>query len=132
MAEETRHRISDSPIKGGTEFQTPPGYKGQKGHGHATSFSTTRKAVHKGRSISVRTTYRIDIDGEPLTMHTTVLDDGTVHCHGLPNYSFASAVDLARAIVDAAPLAHVAYDALGGDGQDGDHGDGHGGHGGHH
>lgn len=92
----------------------PDGYKMPESHGHKTSFSSTRKAIYRGREIRVRTTYRIEIDGEPLTMHTYVLDDGTVHCHGLPNYSFPSALDLVRALIDAVPLAHVARDELGG------------------
>jgi hypothetical protein len=97
-------------------LELPDGYRMPDSHGRKTSFSSTRKAVYRGRDIRVRTTYRIEIDGKPLTMHTYVLDDGTVHCHGLPNYSFPSALDLVRALIDAMPLAHVARDELGGHG----------------
>ena len=55
----------------------------------------------------------MEIEGEPLTLHTVVLDDGTVHCHGLPNYSFRSAIDLAKALIDATPLAQVSVDEIG-------------------
>lgn len=113
------------------EIQFPDGYKPSKHKGHSTSFSTTRSAVHRGQKIRVRTTYSIEIDDQPLSVHTMVMDDGTVHCHGLPNYSFPSAIDLARAIIDAAPLAKIEVDELG------ETGGGHGeseenNHGGHH
>ncbi|AXS39098.1 hypothetical protein [Breoghania sp. L-A4] len=102
----------DTPIAGGNKLQLPDGYKGHTRHGAQTSFTSTRKAVHRGREILVRTSYRIDIDGEPLTIHTSVANDGSVRCHGLPNYSFASAVDLARAIIDASLLAFEPQDEL--------------------
>ena len=116
-----------------SQFHLPTGYSpGDGHHGHQKSFTSTRTATHRGKKIKVRTTYRIEIDDEPLTLHTMVMDDGTVHCHGLPNYSFPSAIDLARSIIDASRLAPMTHDELGGD-----H-DGHGqddddhGHGGHH
>ena len=112
------------------DFVPPDGYKPGKGHdGHQKSFTSTRTALHLGRKIKVKTTYRIEIDGEPLTMHTEVLDDGTVHCHGLPNYSFASAVDLAKAVVNASRYVIPPRNELGG-GRHGDHQGSHGG--GHH
>lgn len=105
-------------------FQPPTGYKPGSGHhGHQKSFTSTREAHHRGHKIKIKTTYRIEIDGEPLTLHTMVMDDGSVHCHGLPNYSFPSAIDMAKSIIDAARLAHYDRDDLGGGG---DHG--HGGH----
>ena len=64
------------------------------------SFSSTRKALHRDRQISIRTTYRIEIDGKAVTLPVMVMPDGTVRCHGLPNYSFTSAVDLARKLID--------------------------------
>ena len=104
-------------------FQPPSGYKPGSGHRESQkSFTSTRVAHHRGHTIKVKTTYRIEIDDEPVTVHTVVLDDGTVHCHGLPNYSFSSAVDMAKAIVDAARLVHYQHDDLGG----GDQNDGHG------
>lgn len=91
----------------------PDGYKAS-GHQHGSqeSFTSTRTAVYRDHRIKIRTTYRIEIDGKPLRMHTEVLDDGTVHCHGLPNYSFPSAMDLARSIVDASKLSVVDRDEL--------------------
>ena len=95
-------------------FRPPTGYKSaSRHHRHQTSFTSTRTARHRAHSIKVKTTYRVEVDGEPLTLHTVVLDDGTVHCHGLPNYSFRSAIDLAKALIDATPLAQVSVDEIG-------------------
>lgn len=109
------------------DFQAPTGYKPGSGHhGHQKSFTSTRTAHHRGKKIKIKTTYRIEIDDEPLTLHTMVMDDGSVHCHGLPNYSFPSAIDMAKSIVDATRLAHYDHDDLGGGDHDGDHGGGSG------
>lgn len=113
-------------------FTPPTGYKAGSGHhGHKTSFTSTRSARYQGRKIKIKTTYRIEIDGEPLTLHTVVTDDGKVHYHGLPNYAFSSALDMAKAIIDAARHIPTIDDELGGVHHHGlgDHdGDGHGGH----
>ncbi|MEX0276793.1 MAG: hypothetical protein AB3N19_04680 [Ruegeria sp.] len=120
------------------ELELPAGAMSGAGHhGHQKSFTSTRTAVHRGKKIKIKTTYRIEIDGQPLTLHTMVMDDGTVHCHGLPNYSFPSAIDLARSIIDASRLAPVVSDELGsGDHDHGDHDHGNHGNtddqGGHH
>ena len=71
---------------------------------HMDHFTTSRKAAYRGKSIEVRTEYTILIDGSPLMTHVSVNDDGSVHCHGLPQYSFASTLDMARAIIDASDV----------------------------
>lgn len=114
-------------MKGEHPYEPPQPYARRK-HGPAkASFTSTRNAVHRDRRIQVRTTYRIEIDGAPVRVHTSVADDGSVHCHGLPTYSFASAVDLARALIDASLLRGDVGDDLGGsgDGGGGNHGGGH-------
>jgi hypothetical protein len=85
-------------------LQLPKGYKIPKQHAHQDVFTTIREATHRGKAIRVETTYKILIDGKPVTSHTHVLDDGSVHSHALPNYSFRSAVDLARKIVDTSNI----------------------------
>jgi hypothetical protein len=82
------------------KLQLPDGYAMPQGHPHHDSFTSIRQATYRGKAIRVETTYKITIDGEPVTVHTQVLDDGTVHSHAFPNYSFRSALDLARKIVD--------------------------------
>ncbi len=64
---------------------------------------SVREATYRGHRIVVRTSYRIEVDGVPLTGHLAVTNDGRVHYHGLPNYSFASAIDLVKQAIDAFP-----------------------------
>ena len=61
---------------------------------------TTRVSTYRGKTIEIRTSYQILIDDKPIRAHVDVLDDGSVRCHGLPNYSFGSAVDLAHQLID--------------------------------
>lgn len=106
MAEGQHHKKESyehliAAIKSG-ELHLPEGYRTPEHHGHPDSFTTVREATYRGKAIRVETTYRITIDNETIKMHTMALADGTVHCHAFPNYSFASALDLARKIVDFA------------------------------
>ena len=95
-------------------FQLPDGYEPASEHrSHQKSFISTRTALHRGHKIKIETTYRIEIDGEPLGLHTMVIDDGSVHCHGLPNYAFSSAIDLVKSIIDSATLASIDADEIG-------------------
>ena len=93
------------PFKEGT-IKLPKGCVFPEHKDHPETTTTTRTAIHRGKKIEVETTYRILIDGEPLRAHVSVLEDGRVHYHGLPNYSFTSALDLARKTIDvfSAPL----------------------------
>ena len=63
--------------------------------------SSLREAMHRGRHIVVETHYEITVDGEALLAHLGVSEDGSVHYHGLPNYAFASMMDLVRKVIDA-------------------------------
>lgn len=87
---------------------------------------SVRSAEHNGHRIEIETTYRVRIDGQEFPDPIHVQDDGTVHYHGLPQYSSASAVDLLKVIVD-----NMADDAdvppLIGRGDGGGHGHDHGG-----
>lgn len=107
--------LAEQIIGGAAVF--PNGYAGSKRHQHDTSFTTTRNTVYRDKKISVRTTYQITIDEKPLTIHTMVFDDGTVHCHGLPNHAFSSALDMTRAIIDASFRIGKPSDEIGGSGQ---------------
>lgn len=81
------------------EVQPPDGYVPAH-HGHGDSATSIRRATHCGREIEIHTTYKILVDGEPVREHIVALEDGTIHYHGLPNYSFPSAVEMARRIVE--------------------------------
>ncbi len=80
----------------------PKGLKWPPKHSHSKASTSTRNICYRGKEISVKTTYEILIDKKPLKMHIEVMDDGAIHCHGLPNYSFPSAIDMAKAIIDNA------------------------------
>lgn len=64
---------------------------------------TVRKDEYKGHKIEIRTTYEIMIDGKPFSGHMEVSNDGAVHYHPLPNYSWPSAVDFVRQVIDSFP-----------------------------
>lgn len=74
----------------------------RSGHHHGP-IETVRTDTYRGHKIVVRTTYEIEVDGRPLRGHLGVGNDGTVHYHPLPNYSFESAVDLVRQVIDSFP-----------------------------
>ena len=92
----------ESDIFSGT-LRLPDGYT-IPSHGHADHFTSVRTVTHLGKEIRVETTYRISIDGVPVTSHVAVADDGSVHSHGLPNYSFSSALDLGKRLVSDVEL----------------------------
>ena len=67
---------------------------------HAKGVTSKRSTEHRGRKIEVHTTYKFYVDGKPLKMHAGVMDDGKVHCHNLPQYSFTSALKMLKRVVD--------------------------------
>src|SRR5215210_5865488 len=74
---------------------------GHGAHEHVDPTSTTvREVRHKGHRIRIETTYRITVDGQPVTGHVEVNNLGRVHYHSIPNQEFASAVDMVKRIVD--------------------------------
>ena len=88
----------NTPIKN-EGFELPKGYKpshmGDKHH----SMSSVREVMYKGREIKIETTYKITIDGKPLMSHVGVLNNGRVHSHDFPQYSFNSAVGMVKKII---------------------------------
>lgn len=83
-----------------TKLELPDGYTVPHKQSASDTFSTVRETYYQGKYIRVETTHRIIIDNKPVTSHTGVLNDGSVYCHGFPNHSFPSALDLARMLVD--------------------------------
>jgi hypothetical protein len=74
-------------------------------HGDQTHEMTdsVRKVEHKSHRIVIRTHYAIDIDGSPFVTPVMVDNSGRVSCHALPNYSFLSAIDLVKQLIDTFP-----------------------------
>lgn len=64
---------------------------------------TIREDDYKGHHIVIRTRYDITVDGQAVTGHMMLTNSGQVQYHGLPNYSFDSAVGLVRALIDNFP-----------------------------
>jgi hypothetical protein len=67
------------------------------------AMESVRRAEHKGHSIVVRTRYQIEVDRKSVASPIMVDDHGRVACHALPNYSFLSALDLVRQLIDTFP-----------------------------
>ena len=70
-------------------------------HGHDTT--SVREVGYRGRLIRIETTYQITVDGEPVTGHVMVSNDGSVHYHAIPNQQFPSAVDMVKRVIDLTP-----------------------------
>ena len=64
---------------------------------------SVREADYRGHHITVRTTYHMEVDGKPLGGHLAVTNEGQVQYHGLPNYSFDSAIGLIQKLIDTFP-----------------------------
>ena len=78
----------------------PAGHDHGGDHGDVES---VREATYRGHRIVVRTRYRIEVDGVPIDGHLGVTNAGQVHYHAIPNYSFDSAVDLVKQVIDTFP-----------------------------
>jgi hypothetical protein len=66
-------------------------------------FESVRETEYNGHKIAIRTQYEIRVDGKPFSGHVYVDNTGKVSTHALPTYSFASAVDLVKKMIDAFP-----------------------------
>jgi hypothetical protein len=71
-------------------------------HEHPQTDSV-READYHGHHIVIHTTYRIEVDGVPITGHVGVENDGRVHYHVVPNVTFPSAVTLVKRLIDLFP-----------------------------
>ena len=102
MKNETRQTGFESDLKHlaqGKNRQSKD-FPKQKIHDHGGSFTTTRETTYRDRNIKIETTYSIIIDRQPVMANIEVLDNGAVRCHALPNYSFRSALGVAKKLVD--------------------------------
>jgi hypothetical protein len=71
------------------------------GHGD----TVVREFTHNGHVVKVTTTYHVEVDGQPIQGHLSVDEDGQVFTHATPFVTYASAVDLMKAVLDAYPDA---------------------------
>lgn len=84
-------------IRGKRKVKLPKGHMSHAGHGATKSI---RRQEYKGKSIRVETSYKFYIDDKPVNLHASVMNDGKVHCHTLPQYAFTSALQMLRRVVD--------------------------------
>ena len=70
---------------------------------HRGSMASIRTDSYKGYDIRVETSYKISVDGKPLSGHVDLTNSGQIHYHPLPNLSAASAVEMVHAIIDSFP-----------------------------
>ena len=66
-------------------------------------FQSVREVEYNGHKITIYTEYQIKVDGKPLSGHVYVDNTGKVSTHALPAYSFVSAVDMVKKIIDEFP-----------------------------
>ena len=72
-------------------------------HGSGGSIETLREDDYEGHHIVIRTTYQIEVDGQVLQGPLGLDNEGNLHCHALPNYQFASAIDMVKRLIDNFP-----------------------------
>ena len=73
-------------------------------HGaHGGGAESVRKDSYNGHAIEIRTTYEVFVDGKKIRAPLAVDASGQVHCHSLPNYQSASAVDMVKALIEGFP-----------------------------
>lgn len=70
---------------------------------HNGPLESVREVEYNGHRIVIRTHYQIEVDGKPLSGHVYVDNSGQVSTHAMPAYSFASAVDLVKKLIDTFP-----------------------------
>ncbi|PPD43282.1 MAG: hypothetical protein CTY15_10410 [Methylocystis sp.] len=73
------------------------------GHGSHAQAGSERSFEHAGHKVTIATTYEVRVDGKPLAAPLGVDEAGQVHCHSLPNYQTASAVDMVKYLIDIFP-----------------------------
>lgn len=78
--------------------------------------ANVREAEYDGHHIVVRTSYEIEVDGRMVMGHLGVTNDGKVHYHPIPNFAFASAIDMVKKLIDIFPddFASIATGAMAG------------------
>lgn len=77
-------------------------YKHSAGH-EGGALTSVRTAEHKGRTIVIRTTYEIEVDGLAYHGHAQVDEDGRIHCHAIPYDTHPSAVAFVKQLIDLYP-----------------------------
>ena len=65
--------------------------------------TAVREFAHRGHLVKIFTTYRVEVDGHPIGAQLSVDEDGRVYTHATPFVTYASAIDLMKAVIDGYP-----------------------------
>jgi hypothetical protein len=71
--------------------------------GHHGQLESVRQFKYKEHVVIIRTQYTITVDGQSVNAHVRVDNKGRLNTHAIPNYSFNSAVDMMKALIDCLP-----------------------------
>ena len=96
------HKKLNKSVKRLVEVRPPAGYEpfdNERGH-NVGKTTSTRTAKYRGHTIKIVTTYEFFIDENEVLGHFSVNEAGRMHCHDLPNYTFSSAIDMAKKLIE--------------------------------
>lgn len=70
-----------------------------------TGYETTviREFIHGGHIVKIITSYQVEVDGQLVHAHLSVDKNRQVYTHVTPFVTYASAVDLMKAVIDSYP-----------------------------
>lgn len=69
-------------------------------HHGSEPVKSIRTAEYRGKKIEVHTSYKFFIDDKPIEIHASVMNNGKVHCHNLPQYAFSSAIRMMKSVIN--------------------------------
>jgi hypothetical protein len=72
-------------------------------HTHESLVRSVRTLEHRGRTITITTTYEVRVEGRLVTLHMMVDEEGQLWSHLCPYQSFASAPELVRHLLTRMP-----------------------------
>ncbi|EPX57591.1 hypothetical protein D187_004893 [Cystobacter fuscus DSM 2262] len=72
-------------------------------HEHESLARSVRTLDHQGRAISITTTYEVRVEGQLVSLHMMVDEEGRLWSHLCPYLTFASAVELVRHLLTRMP-----------------------------
>jgi hypothetical protein len=72
-------------------------------HSHEALARSTRELEHRGRTITITTTYEVRLDERLLTLHMMVDEEGRLWSHLCPYLTFATATELVCHLLERLP-----------------------------
>jgi hypothetical protein len=72
-------------------------------HTHESLARSDRTLEHRGRTITITTTYEVRVEGRPVTLHMMVDEEGRLWSHLCPYLTFATAPELVRHLLTRMP-----------------------------